>query len=59
MMNFQFLDTHNREIVPGIFPKYSIAKPVDRSAALNGLRMVFEYALSIANQRRIIKPAFS
>ena len=44
---FRFLDTHDREIIPGIFPKYSITKPVYWSTTLNRLRSVFTFSLSL------------
>ena len=46
--SFRFLYTHDREIIPGIFPKYSITKPVYWSTTLNWLRSVFIFSLSLA-----------
>ena len=44
---FRFLDTHDWEIISGIFPKYSITKPTYWSTPLNWLRPVFTFSISL------------
>ena len=44
---FRFLDTHDWEIISGIFPKYSITKPTYWSTTLNWLRLVLTFVLSL------------